>query len=154
MSFCSLLHLYKPEVTALSCVWLFVTPWAVAYQALLSIGFSRQEYWSGLPFKLLFKTSCPLSNNQELIFRQRSTFSPYCWPENKATFPPVPTLVSETLTLKQKEVGPEFGNNILKNFKGFWKLLSITFWNHFQRLFHDYLHHISDHRGSCFRCHE
>ena len=28
----------------------FVTPWSVAYQAPLSIGFSRQEYWSGLPF--------------------------------------------------------------------------------------------------------
>ena len=26
------------------------TPWAIAYQALLSMGFSRQEYWSGLPF--------------------------------------------------------------------------------------------------------
>ena len=30
-----------------SCV--FATPWAVACQALLSMGFSRQEYWSGLP---------------------------------------------------------------------------------------------------------
>ena len=29
---------------------LFVTPWTVAHQALLSMGFSRQEYWSGLPF--------------------------------------------------------------------------------------------------------
>ena len=28
----------------------FVTPWPVAYQALLSVGFLRQEYWSGLPF--------------------------------------------------------------------------------------------------------
>ena len=27
-----------------------VTPWAVAYQGPLSMGFSRQEYWSGLPF--------------------------------------------------------------------------------------------------------
>jgi len=27
-----------------------VTPWTVAYQALPSMGFSRQEYWSGLPF--------------------------------------------------------------------------------------------------------
>ena len=27
-----------------------VTPWTVAYQASLSMGFSRQEYWSGLPF--------------------------------------------------------------------------------------------------------
>ena len=29
---------------------LFVTPWTVAHQALLSIGFPRQECWSGLPF--------------------------------------------------------------------------------------------------------
>ena len=34
----------------LSCVQLFVTPWTVAHQAPLSMGFSRQEYWSGLPF--------------------------------------------------------------------------------------------------------
>ena len=33
-----------------SRVWLFVTPWTVAYQASPSMGFSRQEYWSGLPF--------------------------------------------------------------------------------------------------------
>ena len=33
----------------LSCVLLFVTPWPVAHQAPLSLGFSRQEYWSGLP---------------------------------------------------------------------------------------------------------
>ena len=35
---------------SLSCVWLFVTPWTVARQAPLFMGFSRQEYWSGLPF--------------------------------------------------------------------------------------------------------
>ena len=34
----------------LSCIQLFVTPWAVAHQAPLSMGFSRQEYWSGLSF--------------------------------------------------------------------------------------------------------
>ena len=33
-----------------SHVWFFVTPWTVAHQALLSMGFSRQGYWSGLPF--------------------------------------------------------------------------------------------------------
>ena len=38
------------HVCMLSCVWLFVTPWTVACQAPLSTGFSRQEYWSGLPF--------------------------------------------------------------------------------------------------------
>ena len=32
-----------------SCVWLFATPWTVACQAPLSMGFPRQEYWSGLP---------------------------------------------------------------------------------------------------------
>ena len=38
---------------SLSRVQLFVTPWTVAYQAPLSTGFSRQEYWSGLPFQTL-----------------------------------------------------------------------------------------------------
>ena len=34
----------------LSRVWLFATPWTIAYQDPQSMGFSRQEYWSGLPF--------------------------------------------------------------------------------------------------------
>ena len=38
------------EVKSLSRVWLFATPWTVAHQAPPSMGFSRQEYWSGLPF--------------------------------------------------------------------------------------------------------
>ena len=37
-------------VQLLSHVLLFVAPWIVAHQAPLSMGFSRQEYWSGLPF--------------------------------------------------------------------------------------------------------
>ena len=40
----------KAEVKSLSRVRLFATPWTVAYQAPPSMGFSRQEYWSGLPF--------------------------------------------------------------------------------------------------------
>ena len=40
----------KAKVKSLSCVRLFATPWTVAYQASPSMGFSRQEYWSGLPF--------------------------------------------------------------------------------------------------------
>ena len=35
---------------SISHVWLFATPWTVAHQAPLSMEFSRQEYWSGLPF--------------------------------------------------------------------------------------------------------
>ena len=38
------------KVKSLSRVRLFVTPWIVAYQAPPSVGFSRQEYWSGWPF--------------------------------------------------------------------------------------------------------
>ena len=34
----------------LSSVWLFATPWTVAHQAPQSLGFSKTEYWSGLPF--------------------------------------------------------------------------------------------------------
>ena len=37
------------KVKSLSRVQLFATPWTVAHQAPLSKGFSRQEYWSGLP---------------------------------------------------------------------------------------------------------
>ena len=37
----------------LSRVQLFATPWTVAHQTPLSMGFLRQEYWSGLPFPIL-----------------------------------------------------------------------------------------------------
>ena len=36
-------------LSCFSCVQLFVTPWTVAHQAPLTMGFSRQGYWSGLP---------------------------------------------------------------------------------------------------------
>ena len=45
---------WKAEVqkvpTELRLCCIFATPWSVAHQAPLSMGFSRQEYWSGLPF--------------------------------------------------------------------------------------------------------
>ena len=44
------LYIYISTVQSLSHIWLFVTPWTVACQAPLSMGFSRQEYWSELPF--------------------------------------------------------------------------------------------------------
>ena len=40
---------WKVKVKSLSCVRLLVTPWTAAHQAPLSMGFSRQEYWSGVP---------------------------------------------------------------------------------------------------------
>ena len=36
-------------VQSFTCVQLFATPWTAAHQAPLSMGFSRQEYWSGVP---------------------------------------------------------------------------------------------------------
>ena len=43
-------HFSHIEVKSLSHVRLFATPWTVGRQAPLSMGFSRQEYWSGLPY--------------------------------------------------------------------------------------------------------
>ena len=47
---------WKVKVKSLSCVQLFATPWTAAYQAPPSMGFSRQEYWSGLPLPSLIPT--------------------------------------------------------------------------------------------------
>ena len=40
---------WKGKVKMLSCVWHLVTPWTAAHQAPPSMGFSRQDYWSGVP---------------------------------------------------------------------------------------------------------
>ena len=49
----------KKKVKPLSNVRLFATPWTVAYKASPSMGFPRQEYWSGLPFPSLGDLSDP-----------------------------------------------------------------------------------------------
>ena len=51
---------WKVKVKSLSRVWLLVTPWTAAYQAPLSMGFSRQEYWSGVPLPSPILTSMAL----------------------------------------------------------------------------------------------
>ena len=52
---------WKVKVKSLSRVWLLATPWTAAYQAPPSMGFSRQEYWSGVPLvQPLWKTTCRL----------------------------------------------------------------------------------------------
>ena len=56
----------ESEVKLLSHVWLFATPWTAAYQAHLSMGFSRQEYWSGVPLPSpTFPTTCCLSTTTQ-----------------------------------------------------------------------------------------
>ena len=70
---------------SVSHVLLFVTPWTVAHQALLSMGFSRQEYWSGLPFPSSGDLSNPwikpgsptLQADSSLIHREAHTSAYY-----------------------------------------------------------------------------
>ena len=47
---CAKLLFNVMKVKSLSHVRIFATPWTVAHQGSRSMGFSRQEYWSGLPF--------------------------------------------------------------------------------------------------------
>ena len=57
---------WKVKVKSLSHGRLFMTPWTEAYQAPLSRGFSRQEYWSGVPLPSPW-------NNRLVPNRERST---------------------------------------------------------------------------------
>ena len=61
---------WKVKVKLLSRVRLFATPWTAAYQAPPSMGFSRQEYWSGLPLpspKLILNYSIKIWISVRLI---------------------------------------------------------------------------------------
>ena len=76
----TLLNTMKVKVKSSSPVRLFVTPWTVAYQAPLPMGFFRQENWSRLPFPspILDKGG---KNRQWRI----SLFSGWCWETFTAT---------------------------------------------------------------------
>ena len=50
--------------------WLFVTPWTIAHQAPLSMRFSRQEYWSGLPFPSLQGIFSTQGSNPHLLYHR------------------------------------------------------------------------------------
>ena len=59
---------WKVKVKSLSSVRLFATPWTAAYQASLSMGFSRQEYWSGVPLPSPLVTGKRWSTFLSLVF--------------------------------------------------------------------------------------
>ena len=68
---------WKVKVKSLSRIWLVVTPWTAGYQAPPSMGFSRQDYWSGVPLP----SPILLSSGQELC----SSLSSLNWTELKFT---------------------------------------------------------------------
>ena len=73
---------WKVKVKSLSRVWLFPTPWTAAYQAPPSMGFSRQEYWSGVP--LPSPQHCYLEEcKSKLKWSITSHWSE--WPSSKST---------------------------------------------------------------------
>ena len=68
---------WKVNVKSLSHVRLFATPWTSAYQAPPSVGFSRQEYWSGVPLPSLmpaYEISC---KNSTAILENKQTNTIY-----------------------------------------------------------------------------
>ena len=68
----------------LSLVWPFVTPWTVACQALLSMEFSRQEYWIGCHF-LLQGIFCTRGSNLHLLHCRRQILYHWATKEKKST---------------------------------------------------------------------
>ena len=88
----------KVKVKLFSRVQLFATPWTAAYQDPPSKGFSRQEYWSGLPFpypgdppdpgiepgfpalEADALLSEPLGKSLEILFLRQKSYSSYCEP--------------------------------------------------------------------------
>ena len=89
---------WKVKVKSLSCAQLLVTPWTAAYQAPPSTGFSRQEYWSGVPlpspcihikihkypyvyifFKLYIHITCNSILRLKKFFPSFSIFHAYTW---------------------------------------------------------------------------
>ena len=61
ISFCNAWK-WKVKGKSLSRVWLLATPWTTAYQAPPSMGFSRQEYWSGVKLLILEKANLLYQN--------------------------------------------------------------------------------------------
>ena len=68
---------WKVKVKSLSHVGLFVTPWTAAYQAPLSMGFSRQEYCSELYYFLSYEKAFRLGYTSSIIWMQIKLFITY-----------------------------------------------------------------------------
>ena len=97
---------WKVKVKSLSRVQPFETPWTAAYQAPPSMGFSRQEYWSGLPVPSLrhvssreSQFSLPLSFCSTQALSGLADASPHCWGPSSLLHLLNQTLISSRDTL-------------------------------------------------------
>jgi len=72
---------WKVKVKSLSRVWLFETPWSATYQAPLFMGFSRQEYWSGVPLlspKWVNSVACKVHCNKVIEKKNKPDYPVFC----------------------------------------------------------------------------
>ena len=95
ISFCNAWK-WKVKGKSLSHVRLFATPWTAAYQAPPSMGFSRQEYWSGVPLP------SPMTN-LDIILKRRDIALPIKVHLVKAMVFPVVMCGCESWTIKKAE---------------------------------------------------
>ena len=71
---------WKVKMKSLSCVRLLATPWTAAYQAPPSMGFSRQEYWSGALYYM--PTDIIIFSHPRILQVWELLWSPFCIQEN------------------------------------------------------------------------
>ena len=113
-----------------SHVRLFLTPWTLARQAPLSMEFSRQEYWSGLPFSSLQGIFLTQGSNPGLLHCRRSLYhlshqgSPYMFtltslPESESERCSVVSDSATPWTIQSMEFSrPEYWSGSLSLFQG------------------------------------
>ena len=87
---------WKVNRKSLSRVQLLVTPWTTAYQALLSMGFSRQEYWSGVRLPSLMTNLDSILKSRDITLSTKVCLV-------KAMFFPVVMYGCESWTIKKAE---------------------------------------------------
>ena len=122
------------KVKSLSRVQLLVTPWTAAYQAPPSMGFSRQEYWSGVPLPSLMGGAV-LSKSLIQLSVDGAVFSPCCLASGQAIVGLMVVMVtsfkriySVSLTPQQATLYPYLHRRLLYTH---WKVWLSLLWGHY-----------------------
>ena len=105
---------WKVKVKPLSLVWLLATPWTASYQAPPSVGFSKQEYWSGLPVPSLIHVWMKLNpitwvlnpgERKELVFWEILFLNNHAF-------------LSFLLLFERKYLNTQIGDRLSEHYKG------------------------------------